>query len=348
VTAAQEDLIQELIRDEPFFSDETEVFRTPPSTPKLNGSSRESSLNSFIAAKNKSGTDNGDAQNEQNTDCLKVSELMELLKASEEVEQSDETSGSSPPAAPPRRRDRSKNLLARKGSVSPPRVGVNGLPPTPKVHMGACFTKVFNECPLKILCSASWIHPETRDQHILLGCEEGLYTLNLNELHDACIDQLFPRRTAWIFVIKDILMSLSGKTQHLYRHDLVQLHAMKTSLSNNSSKFGAQVDNMINRIPDRFVPWKMSATAKIADTKGCQRCCVGRNPYNGYKYLCGVSGTTIFLMQWYNPLNKFMLLKVCILILAHILLICASFPPRSELRVLSASAGQRVRDDDHS
>lgn len=304
---AQEDLIQELIRDEPFFSDETEVFRTPPSTPKLNGSSRESSLNSFITSKNKSG-DNGDAQSEPNTDCLKVSELMELLKASEEVEQGD--TATSPPAAPPRRRDRSKNLLARKGSTSPPRVGVNGLPPTPKVHMGACFSKVFNECPLKILCSASWIHPETRDQHILLGCEEGLYTLNLNELHDACIDQLFPRRTTWIFVIKDILMSLSGKTHHLYRHDLVQLHAMKTSLGNNS-KFGAQVDNMINRIPDRFVPWKMSATAKIADTKGCQRCCVGRNPYNGYKYLCGVSVSGFFLMQWYNPLNKFMLLKVC-------------------------------------
>ena len=35
-----------------------------------------------------------------------------------------------------------------------------------------------------------------------------------------------------------------------------------------------------------------------------------RNPYNGYKYLCGATPQGIFLMQWYDPLNKFMLLKV--------------------------------------
>lgn len=152
----------------------------------------------------------------------------------------------------------------------------------------------------------SWINPETRDQHLLLGCEEGIYTLNLNELHDACIDQLFPRRTTWMFVIKDVLMSMSGKTPHLYRHDIALMH----SRTNQGHKFSAQVDSVINKIPERFVPWKLSATSKIADTKGCTRCCVGRNPYNGYKYLCGVTPNGIFLMQWYNPLNKFMLLKV--------------------------------------
>ena len=56
---------------------------------------------------------------------------------------------------------------------------------------------------------------------------------------------------------------------------------------------------------------KFVMTTKVSETRGCQRCCVGRNPYNGYKYLCGVLPTGIFLMQWYEPLNKFMLLKVC-------------------------------------
>jgi len=51
-------------------------------------------------------------------------------------------------------------------------------------------------------------------------------------------------------------------------------------------------------------------TTKVPDTKGCLRCCVGRNPYNGYKYLCGAMPNSVFLMQWYDPLNKFMLLKV--------------------------------------
>lgn len=38
-------------------------------------------------------------------------------------------------------------------------------------------------------------------------------------------------------------------------------------------------------------------------------CSVGR-PYNGYKYLCGATPSGLFLMQWYDPLHKFMLLKV--------------------------------------
>lgn len=182
----------------------------------------------------------------------------------------------------------------------------NGLPPTPKVHMGACFSKVFNGCPLNVNCAVSWIHPETRDQHILLGCDEGIYTLNLNELHDACMDHIFPRKTTWMFVIKDVLMTLSGKATHLYRHDLVSLH---NNSKNGHIRFGLPMDSMINKIPEKFVPRKFTASTKVSDTRGCIACCIGRNPFNGYKYLCGATQSGIFLMQWYNPMNKFMLLK---------------------------------------
>ncbi|XP_011299996.1 mitogen-activated protein kinase kinase kinase kinase 5 isoform X5 [Fopius arisanus] len=195
------------------------------------------------------------------------------------------------PPVPPRRRDRKRH--------TPPRPTSNGLPPTPKVHMGACFSKVFNGCPLRIHCTASWIHPDTRDQHLLIAAEEGIYNLNLNEIHETAIDQLYPRRTIWMYVIKDVLMSLSGKTPQLYRHDLLAMQ------SKQSHRFSLHM----NKIPERLVPRKFALTTKVPDTKGCSKCCVGRNPYNGYKYLCGAMPAGIFLMQWYDPLNKFMLLK---------------------------------------
>ncbi|XP_030763052.1 mitogen-activated protein kinase kinase kinase kinase 3 isoform X7 [Sitophilus oryzae] len=183
---------------------------------------------------------------------------------------------------------------------TPPRPPSNGLPPTPKVHMGACFSKVFNGSPLRIYCTASWIHPETRDQHILIGAEEGIYNLNLNELHETCIDQLYNRRTVWMYVIKDVLMTLSGsKSPQLYRHDLLALQ------SKQSHRFSLHM----NRIPEKLVPRKFALTTRVPDTRGTLKCCVARNPYNGYKYLCGATSAGIYLMQWYDPLNKFMLLK---------------------------------------
>ncbi|XP_037072071.1 mitogen-activated protein kinase kinase kinase kinase 5-like isoform X2 [Pollicipes pollicipes] len=198
------------------------------------------------------------------------------------------------PVPPPRRRERFRK-------ATQPRPVSYGLPPTPKVHMGACFSKVFNGCPLRITCTATWIHPLTRDQHVLVGAAEGVYTLNLNQLHEATMEQLFNRRTTWMVVVKDVLMTVSGlKNPSLYRHDLLALH------SRQFNRFSLKV----NKIPEKLVPRKFAMTTKVPDTKGCERCCVGRNPYNGYKYLCGAVPAGIFLMQWYEPLNKFMHLKL--------------------------------------
>ncbi|XP_034533022.1 mitogen-activated protein kinase kinase kinase kinase 2 isoform X2 [Notolabrus celidotus] len=215
------------------------------------------------------------------------------------------------------------STLRRKTEDS--RAACHGLPPTPQVHMGACFSKVFNGCPLQIHCAVTWILPKTRDQYLILGAEEGIYTLNLNELHEDTLEKMLPQRSTWLYVMNNVLMSVSGKSSQLYSHSLTALFEQRGHLQKKQSSLSLSTNRFAERISTSHR--KFAISVKIPDTKGCRRCSVARNPYTDSTFLCAAVPSGIVLLLWYEPLQKFMHLK-------HIPIKLPDFLPIFELLVL--------------
>ncbi|KAG7239924.1 hypothetical protein INR49_003656 [Caranx melampygus] len=138
-----------------------------------------------------------------------------------------------PPELPP------KGIRRRQPPSKDPAECASPVMKKPPVY----FKKVFHGCPLKINCSTTWENPTNKDQHLILGAEEGIYTLNLNS-SEATMELLYPGKCTWVYTINNVLMSVSAGSM--------------------------------------------------------QRGCV---------FLCCALESSVVLLQWYEPMHKFMLIK---------------------------------------
>ena len=221
------------------------------------------------------------------------------------------------PVLPPKREVQSTYSPSPQPSFQPPPLPPKA--PIPKTSMSskqsgrsmskiggkdsqACFSKIFHGCPLHINSSTSWIHPETKDKYVLVGSMEGLYSLLLTNRLDAEMEQMYPKKIWWLCIFQNVMLSITSSHRYMCMTLLLNMY-----------------DRTLNSTQ------QYQHTTKVKGSKGTLRCAVIHNPYNKEYYYCGITATSVIILQWFEPREIFMLKTLIDFVFPYEVKICEGF-----------------------
>ena len=165
----------------------------------------------------------------------------------------------------------------------------------------ACFSKIFHGCPLHINAATSWIHPQCKDKYVLVGSMEGLYSLLLTNRLDAEMEQMYPKKIWWLCIFQNVMLSITSS--HRYMCMTLLLNMYDRSLQDSQYQH----------------------TTKVKGSKGTLCCAVIHNPYSREYYYCGITATSVIILQWFEPREIFMLKSLIDFVFPYPVSLCEGF-----------------------
>lgn len=158
------------------------------------------------------------------------------------------------------------------------------------------FTKIFSGCPIHINCAGVWTHPSKEETYVLIGTEQGLYTLNTALKDDPTMIILSSKRVTWLNVYdkSNMLLTISmyKEDTYVFNHNLLILH------------------ENINLDEERqVIRKKLMASLRLDNTKGVKRACAQVSPFSKEYVCCVLTYTEVQLYKWQGA--KFELIKTC-------------------------------------
>lgn len=133
----------------------------------------------------------------------------------------------------------------------------------------------------------------------MIGAEEGVFLTDLACLSENFEQQISDRRCSSMYIIGDVLYAVQGKTQYVYKHDLLKLYHQQSIFQ----KYSKRVATLAEKYQKMLV--------RLPETKNLYKFVVERNVINSNDnlYMCIAVPHEILLYAWFEPRNSFVLLK---------------------------------------